>query len=82
MSHVALQHVIVRMLYDPPFVDRVYDDPKAATHDCDLTDDERTWLVAADRRAWGIDPLRRTRSLAGLIEERERSWQDTVAGKR
>ena len=69
MSHVALQHVIVRMLYDPDFVERVYDDPHAATQDCDLTEAERGWLVRADRRAWGIDPLRRARSMAGLIEE-------------
>jgi len=69
MSHIALQHVIVRMLYDPVFVERVYADPGTATRDCDLTDDERTWLVEADRRAWGIDPLRRARSMAGLIEE-------------
>lgn len=69
MSHVELQHVIVRMLYDPAFTERVYADPKAATEDCDLSDDERSWLVAADRRAWAIDPLRRARSMAGLIEE-------------
>lgn len=69
MSHLALQHVIVRMLYDPAFVARVYEDPAAATRGCDLTDDERTWLVRADRRAWGVDPLRRARSMAGLIEE-------------
>ena len=69
MSHVALQHVVVRMLYDPAFVERVYDDPHAATRDCDLTDDERSWLVDADRRAWGNDPLRRARSLTGLLEE-------------
>jgi sigma-B regulation protein RsbU (phosphoserine phosphatase) len=31
--------VIVRMLYDPAFVQRVYGDPWAATADCDVTDD-------------------------------------------
>ncbi len=69
MTHVALQHVIVRMLYDPAFVQRVYGDPRAATADCDVTDDERTWLVHADRRAWSVDPYRRARSLTGLLEE-------------
>ena len=69
MSHIAVQHVIVRMLYDPAFVERVYADPRAATADCDVTDDERAWLVRADRRAWSVDPYRRARSLTGLLEE-------------
>ncbi len=69
MSHIALQHVIVRMLYDPAFVQRVYADPHVATADCDVCDDERAWLVRADRRAWSVDPYRRARSLTGLLEE-------------
>ncbi len=69
MSHIALQHVIVRMLYDPSFVRRVYADPHVATGDCDVTDDERAWLVRSDRRAWSVDPYRRARSLTGLLEE-------------
>ena len=69
VSHIALQHVIVRMLYDPDLVARVYDDPHTATRDCDLTDDERAWLVRSDRRAWSVDPYRRARSLTGLFEQ-------------
>lgn len=69
MSARSLQRVAVRMLYDQPFLDRVYADVHAATADCELGDDERSWLVAPDRRAWRVDPLRRTRSLAALVEE-------------
>jgi hypothetical protein len=69
MSHLALQHVVVRMLYDPKFMRRVYEEPESATGDCDLVGDERQWLCAGDSRAYQVDPLRRTRSLAGLIEE-------------
>lgn len=69
MSARELQRVAVRMLYDEPFLDRVYEDVGAATADCDLADDERAWLCAPDRRAWRVDPLRRSRSLAALVEE-------------
>lgn len=69
MSARQLQRVAVRMLYDEAFLDRVYADVATATSDCDLTDDERGWLRAPDRRAWKVDPLRRSRSLAALVEE-------------
>jgi hypothetical protein len=57
------------MLYDESFLDRVYEDVRTATADCDLTEDERAWLCMPDRRAWRVDPLRRSRSLAALVEE-------------
>ena len=69
MSAQALQRVAVRMLYDKPFLDSVYENAIAATADCDLTDEEREWLRAPDQRAWRVDPLRRSRSLAALVEE-------------
>ena len=69
MSARALQRVAVRMLYDQAFLQRVYDDVEAATEDCDITDEERAWLRTPDRRAWQVDPLRRSRSLAALVEE-------------
>jgi hypothetical protein len=69
MSARALQRVAVRMLYDEPFLERVYQDVFAATASCDLSADERSWLTAPDRRAWKVDPLRRSRSLAALVEE-------------
>ncbi len=56
MSHAQLQRVVVRMLHDPELVDRVYADPDAALADVDLTADERSWLVAPDRRSWATDP--------------------------
>jgi hypothetical protein len=69
MSTQSLQRVAVRMLYDQAFLDQVYEDAGAATRDCDLTQIERDWLRAPDLRAWRVDPLRRSRSLAALIEE-------------
>ena len=69
MSTRSLQRVAVRMLYDQVFLDRVYQDVGAATRDCGLTQIEQGWLQAPDRRAWRVDPLRRSRSLAALIEE-------------
>jgi hypothetical protein len=69
MSVQALQRVAVRMLYDAEFLDRVYGDVDEATGDCDLTARERQWLRTPDRRAWSVDPLRRTRSLTALVEE-------------
>lgn len=69
MSARALQRVAVRMLYDARFLDEVYADVDRATADCELAEDERSWLVRPDRRAWRTDPLRRTRSLGALVEE-------------
>lgn len=69
MSARALQRVVVRMLYDPAFADGVYADPAAALAGEPLTAAERAWLVAADRRRWAADPLRRYRGLQGLLEE-------------
>ena len=65
----ALQRVVVRMLYDPAFVDSVYADAESALVGVSLTGEERTWLVAPDRRRWRADPLRRTRGLGALLEE-------------
>ncbi len=61
----SLQRVIVRMLYDPPFVERVYGGEPLP----ELSPRERALLVAVDRRAWGTDPLRRARTLTALLEE-------------
>jgi hypothetical protein len=69
MSHHALQRVVVRMLYDPSLVERVHADGRAALDDIDLTDEEIAWLRAVDRRAFGTDPLRRSRSLTDLLAE-------------
>lgn len=69
MNSGALQRVVVRMLYDPGLVQRVYEDAAAATRDCGIEATEASWLTAPDRRAWGVDPMRRARSLTGLLEE-------------
>jgi hypothetical protein len=69
MSYHQLQRVVVRMLYDPAFVAQVFANPATALRDEDLTDQERRWLVEADRRAYAVDPLRRARTLTALIEE-------------
>jgi hypothetical protein len=69
VSAALLQRVVVRMLFDPAFCDRVYADPVAALLDVELTSEERQWLVAPDRRAYGVDVHRRSRALTGLLEE-------------
>jgi hypothetical protein len=69
VSAALLQRVVVRMLFDPAFCDLVYADPAAALHGVDLTCEERQWLVTPDRRAYGVDVHRRSRALAGLLEE-------------
>ena len=67
MSHRAVQRVLVRMHFDPGFVERLrgvesLDEP-------DLTARERAWLRGVDPRAFATDPLRRWRALTGLLEE-------------
>ncbi|MGE3538304.1 MAG: hypothetical protein AB7N91_12840 [Candidatus Tectimicrobiota bacterium] len=69
MSHQHLQRVLVRMLYDPAFAADVFRDPETTLHDEQLTEQERRWLVHTDQRAYAVDPLRRTRTLAVLLEE-------------
>jgi hypothetical protein len=69
MSSVELQRVLVRMLYDPAFVDALHRDPDRSLLNCRLDAKERRWLVAADRRAFGVDPYRRGRSLLALVDE-------------
>jgi hypothetical protein len=69
VSAIALQRVVVRMLFDPTFRDRVYADPMMVLSDVDLTPEERQWLITPDARAYGVDVHRRSRALAGLLEE-------------
>lgn len=69
MSVEALYRVMVRMLYDPALVDAVYRDRATALVEDELGEVERSWLVAVDERAWRTDPMRRARSVTGLIEE-------------
>jgi len=64
-----LQRVVVRMLFDAGFRDRVYANPEAALHDVPLTAAERQWVVTPPPQAYGTDPYRQSRALSGLLEE-------------
>lgn len=66
---VALQRVVIRMLFDPAFVDRVYGDPDEALAGLDLEPALVDQLLANDRRLWNADRLRRWRALRILIDE-------------
>lgn len=61
----ALQRVIVRMLYDPALVERVYGGHTPAP----LTAPQGDMLRAQPRGAWTTDPYRPSRTLQALIEE-------------
>ncbi len=65
MNPRQLQRMVVRMLFDPTLVDRIY----AGKAIDGLDDEARAQLTHADRRAWGTDQYRRSRALTGLIEE-------------
>lgn len=83
MSTTALQRVYVRMLFDPAFVARVHANPSAALEGAGLNERERGWLLACDRRLFTADPLRRRRTLKGLLEEyRASSALAVAAGRR
>lgn len=82
MSFHTLERVYVRMLFDPAFADRVYEDAEAALSGLDLDAGERAQLVAVDRRAWGHDPLRRYRTLRTLAEEYKASTTIALAATR
>lgn len=69
MSTTVLQRVVVRMLFDPTFRDRVYADPLTTLQDINLTPAERQWVVTPDPRAYGTDAYRSSRALTGLLEE-------------
>lgn len=65
MTPQALQAFLVRLHYDPALVARVY----AGEPVEGLEEAERAWIRRVDRRAWGVDPYRRARSLTALVEE-------------
>ncbi len=69
MSAKVLQRVLVRMLYDPDFVERVYANPETSLRELELSPREREWLQRPDRRAYGVDAYRRSRTLQALVGE-------------
>ena len=68
-AFVALQRVVVRLLFDPAFVERVYAEPGGALAGLDLDPGLLEQLLRNDRRLWNADRLRRSRSLKILMEE-------------
>lgn len=66
---MILQRVVVRMLFDPAFVTRVYDTKGAELADLNLPEGSVQQLIANDRRLWNADRLRRRRALKILMEE-------------
>ena len=60
-----LQRLAVRMLYDPELVDQIYTGQPVEG----LSPADRALLTAGPRTAWGIDRLRRSRTLQALLEE-------------
>jgi hypothetical protein len=69
VSHRVLQKLVVRLLYDPELVARVFSDPERALAGLELTAAERHMAVAPDRRAYGTDVHRRSRTLTELLRE-------------
>lgn len=69
MSHVALRRVMVRLLHDPSFVERLHADPADALAGADVTAEEQAWLLATPVPAWGTDADRGYRLVAGLLDE-------------
>lgn len=66
---VALQRVVVRMLFDPSFVEKVYSDRENALANLELDPQLVAQLVKNDRRLWNADRLRRSRALKILLDE-------------
>jgi hypothetical protein len=67
---VALQRVVIRMLFDPAFVERVYASPTTALAGIELDAGLVAQLVGSnDRRLWNADRLRRSRALEILMDE-------------
>lgn len=68
MGHIALQRVVVRMLYDDSFAEAAHADPDVLAR-AGLAPEERAQVLSVDRRAWRTDPLRRRRTLRILADE-------------
>jgi hypothetical protein len=65
VSAAALQRVVVRMLHDPALVAAVFGGGPVPG----VSAEALAVLRATDRRAYGADPLRRSRALGPLVEE-------------
>lgn len=69
MSHHGLQRALIVALHDPAFVAGMHADPDTALAPFALDGAERAQLLAVDRRAFGVDRLRRQRVLRAIVEE-------------
>lgn len=69
MSHIALQRVIVRMMFDPEFCKQIFQNSARTLDGVDVSDNEREWLTQPDARAYGTDPHFAARTLLGLLGE-------------
>ena len=69
MSHHGLQRALVVALHDPVFVDEACRSPDQVLAPFGLTPEERDQLLAVDRRAFGLDRLRRRRVLKAIAAE-------------
>ena len=69
LSRLALQRVMVRMLFDSEYTNRVLREPGVTLSAETLTGEEIAWLLRPDPRAWKTDPDRPLRSLGVLAQE-------------
>jgi len=69
MTHVTLQRVMVRMLFDQGFTERVRREPAVALAGLELSEREIDWLLEPDPRAWRADADRPARALSVLLQE-------------
>ena len=81
MNHHAAERLMVRMMYDPAFAERVQSDD-APLRAAGLGEREIGWLRKVDRRAWRHDPARRRRTLRALVEELKASSAIALAEKK
>jgi len=68
-EHVALQRLVVRLLFDPELVTSYNANPEQVAGGLNLPEGSQQWLLSIDPRAWGIDTMRRSRTLTALLEE-------------
>ena len=67
MSASALQKVIVSMLFDEHFRQKIYDQDPMISHEFSLSHEELLYLQKVDIRRWGIDTKRKDRMLEGIL---------------
>ncbi|HLU65537.1 MAG TPA: hypothetical protein VKZ63_04650 [Kofleriaceae bacterium] len=82
MSHHGLQRALVVALHDPSFVDAMHAAPEETLAPFGLDAAERTQLLAVDRRAFRVDPLRPRRVLKAISEELKGSLAIALAEAR